>query len=68
MEINCTKCMFCEQVVKAGDMFTILDPYGQEVNRKHGHNLYICRANPPITGDWPQVTEDDWCGGFKPRE
>jgi hypothetical protein len=68
MEINCTKCVFCELVVKAGDLFTVLDPYGMEVNKSHGNDVYICRALPPITGDWPEVTENDWCGKFQPKE
>lgn len=68
MEINCTKCVFCELVVKAGDLFTFINPVGEEVDRYHSNNVYICRANPPITGDWPQVSEKDWCGKLQLKE
>lgn len=68
MDIKCTNCLFCELVIKEGDLFTMLDPYGEEVNRSHDSSVYICRANPPIGGDWPQVSEDDWCGKFQPKE
>lgn len=68
MEIKCTNCVFCELVVEAGDLFTMLDPYGEEVERQHSSTVYVCRANPPITGDWPQVSDNDWCGKFQPKE
>ncbi len=68
MEVKCTNCAFCEVVVKEGDLFTFINPYGEEVNRKHENTVFICRANPPIGGDWPQVTEEDWCGKFQPKE
>ena len=68
MEIKCTNCVFCDLIVKEGDLFSFLNPHGDEVNRQHERNVYICRASPPIAGDWPQVSEDDWCGGFKPSD
>jgi hypothetical protein len=24
-----------------------------------------CHAGPPVTHDWPQKEEDDWCGQFQ---
>jgi hypothetical protein len=68
MEVKCINCAFSEIVVKEGDLFTVLDPHGIEVNKKYDQSVYICRAGPPIAGDWPHVTEDDWCGGFKPND
>lgn len=68
MDVNCKNCVFFELVVKAGDLFSFINPHGDEVSRQHDRTVYICRANPPIGGDWPQVTEDDWCGGFKLNE
>jgi len=68
MEIKCTNCVFCDLVVKEGDLFTFINPYGEEVNRNHESNVLICRANPPIVSDWPQVSVDDWCGKFQPKE
>lgn len=68
MEVKCKNCTFFEIVIEQGDLFTFFNPNGDEVNRKHERAVYICRANPPIGGDWPQVVEDDWCGGFKPSE
>lgn len=60
--------MFCDVVVEAGELFTMLDPHGDEVNRTHSSTIYICRANPPIAGSWPEVSEDDWCGKFQVKE
>ena len=68
MEVKCKNCLFFETVVQAGELFTFINPHGDEVNREHSSNIHICRANPPIGGDWPQVTEDDWCGMFKENE
>lgn len=64
----CPECIFCEVVVKEGDQFTFINPHGESVHRNHDRTVYICRANPPITGDWPQVSENDWCGQFQKEE
>jgi len=68
MEIRCTDCIFCDLILKEGDLFNFINPVGYEVSRTHDSNVYICRANPPIGGDWPQVTKNDWCGKFQPAE
>lgn len=69
MLVSCEKCVFCELVVREGDLFSFINPLGEEVSRKHESNILICRFNPPITGDWPQVSADDWCGKFQsPKE
>jgi len=65
MQHSCEKCTFCELVVNKGDSFTIFNPIGEEVHKVHQSNVLICRYHPPISGDWPQVSEDDWCGKFK---
>lgn len=65
MDVSCVNCVFCEQVVKDGDIFTILDPHGDEIERQHASDVFICRALPPITGSWPEVTTSDWCGKWK---
>lgn len=68
MEIKCTNCVFCELVVSEGELYTFINPLGDQVSRQHDRTVYICRANPPIGGDWPQVTENDWCGRFEKKE
>ena len=68
MEIKCSNCGFCEIVVEKGDLYTFINPVGEDVSRTHDRTVRICRANPPIGGDWPQVSEDDWCGKFQPKE
>ena len=45
-----------------GDDYTFLNPHGDTVVRKYDRSVFICRYNPPLTGEWPQVSEDDWCG------
>lgn len=68
MEIKCTNCIFCELVVQEGELYSFINPMGDEVNRQYDRNVHICRANPPISGDWPQVTDSDWCGRFEKKE
>jgi hypothetical protein len=66
--IKCIDCKFCDLVVEAGTLFSFINPYGSEVEREHPSTIYICRANPPIAGSWPEVSEDDWCGKFQVKE
>jgi hypothetical protein len=68
MPVKCENCVFFDLVVEAGELFKFINPRGDEVSRQHDSNVYICRASPPITGDWPQVSTDDWCGKFQPKE
>ena len=62
---KCPECKYSEKVLEAGNQYTFRNPNGDEVTRQYGQTVYICRANPPISGDWPQVTADDWCGMFE---
>ena len=66
--MKCPDCTYCEVVVKEGDPYTYINAYGDELHRVHDSTLYICRSNPPITGRWPEVLEDDWCGEFTKNE
>lgn len=63
--ISCEKCLYAELLVKAGDTYSFLSPLGQEVERKHINTILICRRYPPIAGQFPQVTTEDWCGEFE---
>lgn len=62
---NCINCLHSELVVEEGDSYKFLDPYGDEVARVHQQTILLCRAMPPITGSWPHVAVDDWCGYFE---
>lgn len=53
-------------LVSKGSTFSMLNPVGDEVTRIHEETVLICRAMPPISGSFPQVAEDDWCGQFSP--
>lgn len=59
---QCTNCIYSEKIVNMGDDYTFLNPHGDTVVRKYDRSVFICRYNPPLTGEWPQVSEDDWCG------
>lgn len=66
--IKCANCIYSEVLVKSGDIFNFINPVGSEVQRSHEKTVLLCRARPPITGEWPQVSEEDWCGSFNPGE
>lgn len=58
---QCIDCIYSETVVNEGDEYNFLNPNGDIVIRKHNTTVHVCRYNPPITGEWPQVTNEDWC-------
>ena len=62
---SCVSCVFAEVLVREGETYTFLDPFGDEVVRVHGQTVLQCKALPPVTGTWPQVSTEDWCGYFK---
>lgn len=68
VEAKCSNCVFGDVAVKEGDAYTFLNPYGEEVTRVHQQTVLLCRAMPPIVGQWPQVSPDDWCGHFDTGE
>jgi hypothetical protein len=68
MEISCINCVFGEVVVSSGEIFTLLNPIGEEVQKSHDKTVLICREGPPTGGEWPEVFENDWCGKFQPKE
>lgn len=63
----CINCIYCDKIVNEGDDYSFINPHGDIVVRKHAAPVYVCRYNPPLAGDWPQVSEDDWCGQGKPK-
>lgn len=63
--MKCPNCVFSDILVQEGDLFSFINPLGHEVTREHPSTVMICRYNPPIGGDWPTVTEEDYCGKFK---
>lgn len=63
--IKCTQCVFCDIAVNEGDEYSFLGPWGDEVTRVHEATVYVCRFWPPIAGQWPQVSDDDWCGQYE---
>lgn len=68
MKINCMNCAYGEVVVTSGDIFTLLNPIGEEVEKLHDKTVLICRQSPPIGGEWPEVFENDWCGKFHSKK
>jgi len=64
---HCADCTFSEQIVTSGEEYTFLNANGDAVVRKHEQSIYLCRFNPPIAGEWPQVSEEDWCGMGEPN-
>jgi hypothetical protein len=64
MEKVCKNCVYAEMVAKEGEVFTIRDPLGNEINRVYEASAYLCRFAPPLTGQWPIVQSDDWCGQY----
>lgn len=65
---KCGNCVFAEVAAKEGESYTFLNPFGEEVTRVYQQTVLLCRAMPPIAGQWPQVTVDDWCGHFDTGE
>ncbi len=65
MRITCETCNFSEVVAVKDQPYSYLNPFGEEVHKTHSETILVCRAMPPITGDWPRVSLDDWCGYFK---
>ena len=60
MKPNCGNCEYLGAVL-----------VGESLEHPH---FKICRRNPPlvvsptsISGIWPRVEEDDWCGEFNPK-
>lgn len=64
MNPRCADCVYSEVIVKQGESYTFLFPDGTDGERQYSSTVLLCRAMPPIVGQWPQVTEDDWCGQF----
>lgn len=62
---SCADCAYSEVVVQEGDVYSFLNPHGEEVLRAHQQTVLICRAFPPFVGQWPQVTQEDWCGRWE---
>lgn len=62
---SCLNCIYSDVVAKAGELYTFLNPHGTDITRKYDNTIILCRAEPPISGSWPQVTEEDWCGRFE---
>lgn len=61
---SCSTCKFAFLVASMDDEYTFLNPYGDEVTRKHLTDILQCRAMPPIAGTWPNVDREDWCGYY----
>lgn len=61
---SCVNCIYADLLVKEGDTYSFINPHGDEVVRVHPQTVLLCRAMPPIVGQWPQVSKDDWCGQF----
>lgn len=68
IEAKCGNCIFGDIAVKEGDPYTFMNPHGEEVVRVHQQTVLLCRAMPPIAGQWPQVLPEDWCGHFQPEQ
>ena len=64
-ELSCRNCVYSQLLVEAGDLYIILNPHGDEVQRQYENTVMICRESPPISGTWPQVTAEDWRGRFE---
>lgn len=64
---KCILCKWSEVLAEEGDLYTMINPHGDEVQRKYESNIIICRESPPISGSWPQVSVEDWCGRFESR-
>lgn len=67
-KVSCSNCIYSDLLVKKGDVYTFLNPLGDEVSRVHQQTVLLCRAMPPIAGTWPQVDSEDWCGQFETEE
>lgn len=61
---KCIDCIYCEVLAEQGDIYRMLNPHGDEVERQYENNILICRESPPISGSFPQVSAEDWCGKF----
>jgi hypothetical protein len=42
-----------------------MNPIGYEILRSHTETVLLCRAMPPLAGQFPQVSTDDWCGHYE---
>lgn len=64
--MNCKDCKYSQVIVEKGQHYTMLNPVGDEITRLYEDTIMICRWAPPISGSWPQVGTEDYCGKFEP--
>lgn len=56
-QARCGLCSFFEIIVSYPD---------DDASPEDGMPEAVCRRFPPITGEWPVVLGDDWCGEWAP--
>ena len=65
MSESCADCKYSIYIVKEGQEYNFTNPLGDTSTRVHKQSVLLCRAMPPLIGEWPTVLESDWCGYFE---
>ena len=65
MSESCADCKYSTYIVKEGEKYEFTNAFGDSSTRVHQQSVLLCRAMPPIIGQWPTVLETDWCGYFE---
>lgn len=63
--MTCKDCKYSQLLAEEGEQYVLRNPVGDEITRAYESNILICRWFPPVSGQWPQVSDNDFCSKFE---